>query len=124
MTDAVSVRQPSLGVTRGRWGRHVRSAARTLATVAVTILGLMALTFFIGRLLPLDPVLAILGDNASQEAYAKLYTQLGLDRPLPVQFASSRARVIWRHAFPNIAVQLVTVVALSYAFLLEGAVLT
>ncbi len=29
-----------------------------------------------------------------------------------------------RHAFPNIAVQLITVVALAYAFLLEGAVLT
>jgi peptide/nickel transport system permease protein len=37
---------------------------------------------------------------------------------------ASRAAVIWGHAFPNIAVQLVTVIALSYAFLLEGAVLT
>jgi len=37
---------------------------------------------------------------------------------------ASRLSVVWGHAFPNIAVQLVTVVALSYAFLLEGAVLT
>ena len=37
---------------------------------------------------------------------------------------ASRARVVWRHAFPNIAVQLFTVLALSYAFLLEGAELT
>jgi peptide/nickel transport system permease protein len=37
---------------------------------------------------------------------------------------ASFARVVWRHALPNIGVQLVTVVALSYAFLLEGAVLT
>jgi peptide/nickel transport system permease protein len=36
----------------------------------------------------------------------------------------SRMRVIWRHAFANIAVQLITVIALAYAFLLEGAVLT
>jgi peptide/nickel transport system permease protein len=36
----------------------------------------------------------------------------------------SRLRVVMRHAFPNIAVQLLTVIALSYAFLLEGAVLT
>jgi peptide/nickel transport system permease protein len=35
-----------------------------------------------------------------------------------------RWAVILRHAFPNIAVQLITVVALAYAFLLEGAVLT
>ena len=33
-------------------------------------------------------------------------------------------RVIWVHAMRNVAVPLITVVALSYAFLLEGAVLT
>lgn len=64
------------------------SGASTLGSVALTVLGLLALTFFIGRLLPLDPVLAILGDDASQEAYDRLYVQLGLDRPLPVQFAT------------------------------------
>ncbi len=36
----------------------------------------------------------------------------------------SRWAVIRRHAFRNILVQLVTVIALAYAFLLEGAVLT
>ena len=36
----------------------------------------------------------------------------------------SAASVIWRHAFGNILVRLVTVVALTYAGLLEGAVLT
>jgi peptide/nickel transport system permease protein len=36
----------------------------------------------------------------------------------------SEARIIWVHALRNIAVQLVTVIALSYARLLEGAVLT
>jgi peptide/nickel transport system permease protein len=34
------------------------------------------------------------------------------------------ARVIWRHALGNVAVPLVTVIALSYANLLEGSVLT
>jgi peptide/nickel transport system permease protein len=33
-------------------------------------------------------------------------------------------RAVWRHAFPNIMVPLITVVGLSYASLLEGAVLT
>jgi peptide/nickel transport system permease protein len=36
----------------------------------------------------------------------------------------SRNRVIWRHALPNIMVPLITVIALSYGYLLEGAVLT
>ena len=31
---------------------------------------------------------------------------------------------VWTHAFPNILVALITVVGLSYASLLEGAVLT
>jgi peptide/nickel transport system permease protein len=35
----------------------------------------------------------------------------------------SRRDVIWRHAFRNIRVQLVTIVALAYGNLLEGAVL-
>jgi peptide/nickel transport system permease protein len=33
-------------------------------------------------------------------------------------------RTVWRHAFPNIMVPLITVIGLSYASLLEGAVLT
>ena len=33
-------------------------------------------------------------------------------------------RIVWGHAFPNVAVPLVTVVFLTYAGLLEGAVLT
>jgi peptide/nickel transport system permease protein len=36
----------------------------------------------------------------------------------------SERRVVWRHAFGNILVPLLTVIVLSYAALLEGAVLT
>jgi peptide/nickel transport system permease protein len=36
----------------------------------------------------------------------------------------SSARILWRHAFGNISVRLVTVLALAYAGLLEGAVIT
>jgi peptide/nickel transport system permease protein len=36
----------------------------------------------------------------------------------------SGSAILWRHAFGNIAVPLVTVIALAYAGLLEGAVLT
>ena len=35
----------------------------------------------------------------------------------------SRRKTVWRHAFGNIRVQLVTIVALAYGALLEGAVL-
>ena len=36
----------------------------------------------------------------------------------------SEWNVVWKHAFKNIRVQLITVIALSYANLLEGSVLT
>src|SRR3546814_17157197 len=36
----------------------------------------------------------------------------------------SEVRVIWRHALGNVMVPLITVIALSYASLLEGSVLT
>jgi peptide/nickel transport system permease protein len=63
------------------------TALRVVVSIAVTLFGLMALTFFIGRLLPLDPVTAILGDNATQDAIEAMRAQLGLDQPLWVQFA-------------------------------------
>ncbi|HMG51197.1 MAG TPA: ABC transporter permease, partial [Inquilinus sp.] len=64
----------------------VLAAGRTVLSVAVTLFGLAALTFFIGRMLPLDPVAAILGDNATQAAYDAMYRQLGLDQPIWIQF--------------------------------------
>ncbi|MFE0753624.1 ABC transporter permease [Inquilinus sp. NPDC058860] len=62
------------------------AAGRTVLSVAVTLFGLAALTFFIGRMLPLDPVTAILGDNATQAAYDAMVRQLGLDQPIWIQF--------------------------------------
>jgi peptide/nickel transport system permease protein len=60
--------------------------ARWTAMLAVTFTGLLAITFFIGRKIPIDPVLAILGDRASAAAYAAARVQLGLDKPLIEQF--------------------------------------
>ena len=37
-------------------------------------------------MVPIDPALAILGDRASPDSYAHVREELGLDRPLPVQF--------------------------------------
>jgi len=58
-----------------------------LGTVAVTMLGLLFVTFVIGRVMPIDPVLAIVGERASPETYQQTYEALGLDQPILVQFA-------------------------------------
>ncbi|GAK69507.1 putative oligopeptide ABC transporter permease protein [Agrobacterium rubi TR3 = NBRC 13261] len=60
--------------------------SKTLLPVFVTLFGLAALTFFIGRMLPIDPVASILGDNATQDAYEKMSAALGMDKPLWYQF--------------------------------------
>lgn len=64
------------------------AAARFVLVVALTFLGLLALTFFIGRVVPIDPVLAVVGDRATNEQYETARVAMGLDRPLIVQFAS------------------------------------
>ncbi|SDW66544.1 ABC transporter permease [Roseicitreum antarcticum] len=54
--------------------------------VLVTLLGLLVLTFVIGRVMPVDPVRAIVGEDATREVYENVFRQLGLDRPVWQQF--------------------------------------
>lgn len=57
-----------------------------VASLALTFIGLTAITFVIGRVMPADPVLAIVGDRAGQEVYDQVYRELGLDKPIYVQY--------------------------------------
>ncbi|WP_159948935.1 ABC transporter permease [Rhizobium sp. 18065] len=61
-------------------------AVSQIGTIAVTLLGLLVLTFFIGRLMPADPVRAIVGEDATRETYDQVFLALGLDRPIWEQF--------------------------------------
>ncbi|MFZ7092621.1 ABC transporter permease [Primorskyibacter sp. 2E233] len=63
-----------------------KGTLNTVGSIAVTMLGLLFITFVIGRVMPIDPVLAIVGERASQSTYDEVYQQLGLDKPLIVQF--------------------------------------
>ncbi len=64
----------------------LRQAPGFLLQVALTLLGLLAVTFFIGRVVPIDPVLAVVGDQAPRDVYEAVRRELGLDQPLWVQF--------------------------------------
>lgn len=57
-----------------------------LLTLAITLLGLVVVTFVIGRVVPIDPVLAVVGDRASGDVYARVRAEMGLDLPLLEQF--------------------------------------
>lgn len=62
------------------------SLLRFLVTVLTTYLGLLAVTFFIGRVIPIDPVLAVLGDRAPEAVVARTREAMGLNLPLYQQF--------------------------------------
>jgi peptide/nickel transport system permease protein len=66
--------------------RQLRPALAGLASVPVTLLGLVLVTFLIGRAMPIDPVIAIVGDHATPDVIARVRLQLGLDDPLWEQF--------------------------------------
>lgn len=67
-----------------RWGKIV---TREATTVAITVFGLLLVTFLIARVMPIDPVLAVVGDRAPADVYEKARLDLGLDKPLWQQFA-------------------------------------
>ena len=64
----------------------MKSFLRLLASVATTLIMLLLVTFVISRFLPADPVLAVVGDHASDSTIAAARIRLGLDKPIIVQF--------------------------------------
>lgn len=66
--------------------RRLNGIAEQGVSILVTLFGLLILTFVIGRIMPTDPVRAIVGEDATREVYEHVYRQLGLDRPMWEQF--------------------------------------
>ncbi len=64
----------------------LRTVVNLITTVLLTFLGLLLVTFIIGRVVPIDPVLAIVGDRAPQNVVERVREELGLNLPLYQQF--------------------------------------
>jgi peptide/nickel transport system permease protein len=58
---------------------------RRVAWLVPTLAGLVAIVFFISRVIPADPVALLAGETASRAQIEALRSKLGLDRSLPVQ---------------------------------------
>src|SRR5256886_12861029 len=67
-------------------------ALRRLLLAVPMLLGAMSIVFFAMRVLPGDPCVAMMGDQATAEALADCTRNLGLHRPLTVQYAD----YLWR----------------------------
>ena len=70
----------------------VTYALRRLLVAVPMLLGAMSIVFFAMRILPGDPCVAMMGDQATTEALADCTKNLGLHRPLAVQYVD----YIWR----------------------------
>jgi peptide/nickel transport system permease protein len=66
----------------------LRYLAGRLARALLTVIGLVTIVFLLVRLIPGDPVEAILGDQAGPEEKAELRRALDLDRPVGEQYLS------------------------------------
>ena len=68
--------------------------ARRLAMTIPTLLLVAIAVFALVRLIPGDPVQVMLGDSADPAQIEQLRQQLGLDRPIPIQFALWLGKVV------------------------------
>ena len=70
----------------------LKYVARRLLIAVPMLIGAMSIVFFSMRILPGDPCVAMMGDQATTEALADCTRNLGLHRPLAVQYVD----YIWR----------------------------
>lgn len=71
----------------GAWASSfLWATGRFVLIGAVTFLGLLAVTFFIGRVIPIDPALAIVGDRAPAHVVERVREEYGLNLPIYQQF--------------------------------------
>jgi peptide/nickel transport system permease protein len=66
--------------------KRFKNISGILGSVFLTLFGLTVITFMIGRVMPVDPVIAAVGDNAPEDVIVATRIAMGLDQPLPIQF--------------------------------------
>jgi peptide/nickel transport system permease protein len=71
-----------------------RYVLRRVAAFAATLFFVSVLVFLVVRILPGDPALLMLGVESSPETLARLRESMGLNRPLPVQYAEWLAHAL------------------------------
>lgn len=72
----------------------LRFVAKRLLLAIPTLWAVLTLVFVLVRVVPGDPTIVILGDQASPAARAALRERLGLDRPLIVQYGEFMGQIV------------------------------
>ena len=92
--SAAPLAAASARATSPRLALRLKAIGRFATVIFFTYLGLLAVTFFIGRVIPVDPVLAMVGDNAPPHVVARVREELGLNKPLATQFTIYLGKVL------------------------------
>ena len=64
----------------------LRQIVGSVLSLVATFIGLLAVTFVISRVVPIDPAQALLGDRATQAQIDEAREQFGLNKPMWEQF--------------------------------------
>ena len=104
---------------------------RRLLAAIPTLLAVLTLVFVIVRIVPGDPAIVILGDQATPASIAALHAKLGLDRPIWEQYVAfltqslsgdfGRSMVTGRPILTDVGAVLPHTIDLTVASLLVGA---
>ncbi|MEZ5647744.1 MAG: ABC transporter permease [Alphaproteobacteria bacterium] len=85
-TQMTTAQTQAAGFKASPLARRFASIGGLLLSLFLTFLGLLLFTFIIGRVVPADPVLTIVGEGAPEEVYRRVRMELGLDQPIWEQF--------------------------------------
>jgi ABC-type dipeptide/oligopeptide/nickel transport system permease component len=72
----------------------LRFLLRRIVFLTLQVLGVVTLTFFLVRLIPGNPALKLAGLNATPKSVHAIEHQLGLDRPIPLQYFAYLGNVL------------------------------
>ncbi|RGP35132.1 ABC transporter permease [Pseudotabrizicola alkalilacus] len=106
---------------------------RRMLLAIPTLLLMLTVIFVLVRLVPGDPAITILGDQASEDALQRLRAQLGLDQPIYVQYFDfvmrtlsgdfGRSMATGRTVLQEVAAVLPYTIELTASALLIGAII-
>jgi peptide/nickel transport system permease protein len=85
-------------------------ALRRLALMVLVIFGVTLITFVLTHVVPVNPVLAYVGDHAPPSVVAAVERQMGLHEPLPVQYGI----YVWNLLHGNLGISIANQQPVSY----------
>ncbi len=72
----------------------LKFVTRRVAQLVPILFGVISVTFLIMYIIPGDPVLSLVGERYDEETIERIREELGLNKPLPIQYVDYLGRVV------------------------------